>query len=214
MREYMTRFAEYMVYKDLNDNVVTNECELSHGLLSQARAGKSDLGKKTIDKLLRKYRDLNRTWFLTGEGNMLNEDPDNGNVADRGCPYYGADFLGGSDVMRNDKTIVPEYRINFPPLNAEGVVWCSVTGHGMEPDINHGDVMALKEVVDWRQFIEYGGVYVIECANGLRMMRIVRKGGGDTLRLVPVNTRDHDEQELALDSIARMYKVLAVIKRF
>ena len=65
------RFVEYMKIKGLNDNKVTLECGLSQGLLGQARTGKSDLGAKTIDKILNKYQDLNKVWLLTGEGEML-----------------------------------------------------------------------------------------------------------------------------------------------
>ena len=65
------RFVEYMKIKGLNDNKVTLECGLSQGLLGQAKTGKSDLGAKTIDKILNKYQDLNKVWLLTGEGEML-----------------------------------------------------------------------------------------------------------------------------------------------
>ena len=65
------RFIEYMKIKGLNDNKVTLECGLSQGLLGQEKTGKSDLGAKTIDKILNKYQDLNKVWLLTGEGEML-----------------------------------------------------------------------------------------------------------------------------------------------
>lgn len=71
MRERFERFDNYMRYKGLNDNQVTIHCELAQGLLSQARKGKSDLGDKTIAKILKVYQDLNRVWLLTGEGEML-----------------------------------------------------------------------------------------------------------------------------------------------
>jgi hypothetical protein len=48
---------------------------LSQGLLGQARSGKSDLGAKTIDKILNAYQDLSRTYLLTGEGPILNTIP-------------------------------------------------------------------------------------------------------------------------------------------
>ena len=72
MKEIMYRFDIYMKHKGLNDNRVTTECGLSKGLIGQARTGKSDLGKKTVEKILITYQDLSRVWLLTGEGEMLN----------------------------------------------------------------------------------------------------------------------------------------------
>ena len=73
MREKISRFVQYLEYKCINDNQATVECGLSNGLIGQARSGKSDLGAKTIDKILNAYQDLSRVWLLTGEGNMLTE---------------------------------------------------------------------------------------------------------------------------------------------
>jgi hypothetical protein len=65
------RFDKYMNFKGLNDNQVTVNCLLSVGLLGNARRGKSDLGKKAIDKILNFYQDLNQVWLMTGEGEMI-----------------------------------------------------------------------------------------------------------------------------------------------
>lgn len=67
------QFIKYMDFKGLNDNQVTVDCGLSVGLIGKARKGKSDLGRNTTEKILRVYTDLNRSWLLTGEGNMLKD---------------------------------------------------------------------------------------------------------------------------------------------
>ena len=90
----MKRFSSYMEYKGLNDNVVTSECGLSQGLIGQARRGKSDLGKKTIDKLLNKYQDLNRYWLLTGAGDMLKENEQVVPVTHSRLPYVSVAGVG------------------------------------------------------------------------------------------------------------------------
>lgn len=73
MREKISRFVQYLEYKGINDNQATIDCGLSNGLIGQARSGKSDLGPKTIEKILNVYQDLSKVWLLTGEGNMLLE---------------------------------------------------------------------------------------------------------------------------------------------
>ena len=67
------RFLQYLEYKGITENKATVDCDLSKGLLGQAKSGKSDLGNKTIEKVLSFYQDLSRVWLLTGAGNMLND---------------------------------------------------------------------------------------------------------------------------------------------
>lgn len=65
------RFLQYLNYKGISENKATEECNLAQGLLHQAKSGKSDLGPKSIDKILIVYRDLNKAWLLTGIGDMI-----------------------------------------------------------------------------------------------------------------------------------------------
>lgn len=94
------------------------------------------------------YPDLNQSWLLTGEGEMLNSvkiDSEPQINFTKGVPYYNVDFIGGFDIVLNDQTISPEYLIDFRKYN-EATCWCNVTGHSMEPEITHGDIIALKKL--------------------------------------------------------------------
>lgn len=66
------RFDEYMKFKGLNDNKVTNDLKLSVGLLGKSRKERRDLSDNVIELILNFYTDLNRVWLLAGEGEMLN----------------------------------------------------------------------------------------------------------------------------------------------
>lgn len=100
MREKIARFSIYMASKGLNDNQVTVQCGLSQGLIGQARTGKSDLGNKTINKILNVYQDLNKTWLLTGDGEMLKGG---GNVSIANSPQSVGNNTG-SVVYNNHHT--------------------------------------------------------------------------------------------------------------
>lgn len=65
------RFDKYMKVKGLNDNRVTVEVGLSVGTLGKSRKINRDLSDKVIEQLLNFYTDLDRTWLLTGNGEML-----------------------------------------------------------------------------------------------------------------------------------------------
>lgn len=132
----------------------------------------------------------------------------------KGRPYYNVDFIGGFDMVFNDQTINPEYYIDFAPYNKDGVMWCNITGHSMEPQISNGDIIAIKEVQDWFDYLSMGEIYAIVTTNNLRTVKIVRKGStDDKFRFIPINTKEFDEQEVPKRMILRVFELLACIKK-
>lgn len=67
------RFDLYMKEKGLNDNRATVQLGLSVGSIGKSRKEGRDLSKKTVAKILDYYNDLDETWLLTGNGEMLCE---------------------------------------------------------------------------------------------------------------------------------------------
>lgn len=133
---------------------------------------------------------------------------------EKGRPYYNVDFIGGFDLVLNDQTRRPEYNIDFQPYNKDGVIWCNITGHSMEPAIGHGDIIAIKEVYDWNTYLTFGEIYALVTNNELRTVKIVRKGCDENhYRLVPINTEDYDEQQIEKSQIARVFSVLGCVKK-
>lgn len=62
----------FMARMGLNDHQVSVDCNLSVGLLTKTRQSPMrDLGRKSIDKILNKYPEVNKVWLLRGEGEML-----------------------------------------------------------------------------------------------------------------------------------------------
>ena len=219
MERKVERFDKYMKYKGLNDNKVTNSLGLSVGTLGKSRKENRDLSDRNIESILKFYTDLNRTWLLTGEGEMLVQKKEESLPIPKtsyttGRPYYNVDFIGGFDLIINDQTIIPEYNIDFAPYNQDGVFWCNITGHSMEPKVSHGDIIAIKEVSDWQSYLTMGEIYAIVTTNELRTVKIVRKGASDDVfRLIPINTADFDEQEISKSMILRVFEVLGCMKR-
>lgn len=130
-----------------------------------------------------------------------------------GVPYYNVDFIGGFDLVMNDQTINPEYLIDFQKYN-EADCWCNVTGHSMEPEITHGDMIALKKIED-TSFLPFGEVYAIVTTNDMRTIK--RLGPASTpnnYSLVPTNkSPEYGIQELPKNMIRHIFHVLGCMKR-
>ena len=121
------------------------------------------------------------------------------------------DFLGGFDEVFNSQISVPDCNVIVPGFE-KAQVWCNVTGHSMEPKINHGDIIAMRECsVD---DIQYGETYAV-VLDTIRTIKILRKGSSpDVLRYVPINTTDFDEQEYPIARIQRIFEVIGSISKF
>ena len=160
MREKFERFDKYMKFKGLNDNQVTAQCELSVGLINQARKGKSDLGQQTVDKILRTYQDLNRVWLLTGEGEMLQSDKPIDHYAHAGIPYFKniPVSAGQCDLMLIDGE---EKAVGFIDISGvTGQFAFPVIGCSMEPVIHAGDIIVVDEVNKWER-VDPDKIYLI-----------------------------------------------------
>ena len=180
-------------------------------------------GRKTfdIDVIYTKCVDIDMNWLLTGEGNMLSSESEKEeklpsvNQTYEGAPYFNVDFIGGFDVIVNDQTRNPDFYINYPPYNQEGVVWCNLTGHSMEPEISNGDIIALREVTTPIQYLPAGEIYgiVTEKYRTVKRVRLSQKEG--FVRLIPSNkSEEFCEQEIPISMILKVYAVLGSIRKF
>lgn len=207
------RLIQFIKYKGIGQGKFEKTVGLSNGYINQLRHSPSP---QKIQMIIGAYPDLNQSWLLTGEGEMLNSlkigtEP-NINYT-KGVPYYNVDFIGGFDIVLNDQTINPEYLIDFQKYN-EATCWCNVSGHSMEPEITHGDIIALKKIED-KSFLPLGEVYAIVTTNGMRTIkRLGPSNDPKCYTLVPTNkSPEYGIQELRKDMIQHIFQVLGCMKR-
>lgn len=175
-----------------------------------------DNGINVLNKVMEVFPQVNKDWLMTGHGDMIKS---NNNSTEpqinftKGVPYYNVDFIGGFDIVLNDQTISPEYLIDFRKYN-EATCWCNVTGHSMEPEITHGDIIALKKIED-KSFLPLGEVYAIVTTNGMRTIkRLGPSNDPKCYTLVPTNkSPEYGIQELPKDMIEHIFQVLGCMKR-
>ena len=212
MRERMQRFDQYMKYKGLNDNKVTNQCNIGVGVLGQCRVGKSDLGAKTIAKILEKYQDLNRVWLLTGEGDMLNNPPQQKEESEpsENIRYWEDVSATGGCMEFLENPDEHEVKMISVPRFADCTDAVNIYGDSMYPVYKSGEIILIKP---WREsFIDYGCCYLIVTKNGNRMVKYLRRSDNVDKVLCVSENKQFDPFEIDRSDILRLFLVRGSIK--
>lgn len=174
--------------------------------------GQLKITTATLKKIATAY-DLNFDWLLTGKGeiSVANEPTPEISYTD-GVPYFDVDFKLGFDEMDIPSNTNPEYLIRMPGYE-KATLWCNASGHSMEPEINNGDILALQRIDDF-SFLPFGDIYGIITTNGMRTIkRLGRSIKDGYYRLIPTN-KDYDEQEIPIEAISVVYRVMGAMKAF
>jgi len=212
------RLLQYLECKGDSKYRFYKKTGLSNGFLDKNR----NVGSDKCEIISNHYTDLNLSWLITGKGDMLLSGKTNlpekstpllSPESQEGVPYYDVDFSGGFNAIFNNQTLLPDHNIVFEPFK-DAQLWCNVTGNSMAEKINHGDIIALKELPNWEENVLFGEIYAVVTEH-LRTIKIIRKSDNiDTFKLVPINTLDFDENEVKKSSILRIFEVLGAIKKF
>lgn len=176
-----------------------------------SRNGKYPKVSDKIKNALKEKYNLKDVWFYDENDEQSSEEPKMSYT--NGVPYYNVDFIGGFDLILNDQTTIPEYKIDFKKYNSADC-WCNVTGHSMEPEISPGDIIALKELHDWRIYIPSGEIYGIVTTEHRTIKKVTPSNKEGFIKLIPSNqSPEFVPQDIPISIIRKVYKVLGCMKR-
>ena len=212
----------YLENKGVTPYEFYKESGVTRGILQQ----NNGISEDNIARFLAYAPDVNIEWLLTSKGSMIKDGSTDIQISNDtttsampttsknpgiGTPYYDEDFIGGFDEEFNSQVNIPATNIVIRGFE-KASLWCNVTGHSMEPKINHGDIIALHQCT--LNDIQYGEIYAV-VLDTIRTIKILRRSPDpDKLRFIPINTNDYDEQEFDKSRIINVFEVIGSISKF
>ncbi|TWV58232.1 LexA family transcriptional regulator [Phocaeicola dorei] len=226
MGNILSRIQEIASNEGITIGAMERTIGASKGVLSRAINNGTDIQAKWLSIIVENYPQYSTGWLLTGAGSMLKDDLNGIKTIDEanpsfmpttsmnpsvGTPYYDVDFIGGFDEVFNSQVNIPATNIVIRGFE-KASLWCNVTGHSMEPKINHGDIIALRQCT--LNDIQYGEIYAV-VLDTIRTIKILRRSPDPSkLRFIPINTEDYDEQEFDKSRIMNVFEVIGSISKF
>jgi len=226
MGNILSRIQEIASNEGITIGAMERTIGASKGVLSRAINNGTDIQAKWLSIIVENYPRYSTGWLLTGAGSMLKDDLNGIKTIDEanpsfmpttsmnpsvGTPYYDVDFIGGFDEVFNSQVNIPATNIVIRGFE-KASLWCNVTGHSMEPKINHGDIIALRQCT--LNDIQYGEIYAV-VLDTIRTIKILRRSPDPSkLCFIPINTEDYDEQEFDKSRIMNVFEVIGSISKF
>lgn len=178
------------------------QCGLANGYVNNIRRS---VTPEKLQKIAQEYPELNTSWLLTGEGEMLKTSTEQTETTPYTVPLVPISAQGGSfndfvvSVRDSDceKVISPVKHVDFA---------LTVTGDSMAPEYPGGSQVLVRKV-DERAFIEWGRVYVLDTCNGTVIKKLNPGRDDDEVLCVSVNP-DYQPFYVKLSDVYGLYRVM------
>lgn len=184
--------------------------------------------EETIAKLIAIYPNINSSWLLIGEGevlkqvNELNIGDDTiqlpakhiareANVSAKGIPLIGLDVAAGfgtADFSISEKDIQNKYVVpDFTNID----FMIHVKGSSMYPKYSSGDIIACRKLND-SKFIQWNKCYVIATTEQGLLIKRIRQCERVEYLLAVSDNKEYDPFEIPKDEITGIALVIGVIR--
>lgn len=169
------RLIQFIKYKGIGQGKFEKAVGLSNGFVNNIRVS---ITPEKLQKISLCYPELNKSWLLTGEGSMLNDNKQEVNMqkrVDESGIYDLSDYEtwllpqtahGGSlNSIPSDGIFLQNCEKMISPI--KGVDFAiTVYGDSMAPEYPSGSRILIKKI-NPDIFIDWGKVYVLDTSNGV-----------------------------------------------
>ena len=211
------RLIWFIKYKGIIQRKFAEMCGLSSGFVNNIV---NSIQPKTLSTISKQFPDLNTTWLLTGDGNMIKgQEPKiqpNAEIL-TDVTFYAVPLLplsaqGGSlnDFVMSVKENECEKVLS--PVKADFAM--KVQGDSMSPAYPSGCTIYIKRINELI-FIDWGHTYVLDTRNGTVIKTLLPSDKENAVKCVSLNPDPKFAPfDVSLSDVFGVYKVLACMILF
>lgn len=168
------RLLDFVAYTGLSRRKFQERINVSNSYIQNISEG---IGADVMNRISIQFPDLNTSWLLTGEGEMLKSSCDvvsqkSSNTRPR-IPYDAA-----AGTLTETVEGVAEYQCEQVPIIGVFPRYdftIRIVGRSMEPEYFAGDEVACLRVNE-KRFLQWGRVHVLDTTQGVVIKRIYDNG--------------------------------------
>lgn len=212
------RLLEYLRSKNISIREFERLAGLSNGYMANLRRSPT---AERVQNILSAFPDMNRTWLLTGEGEMLKSESGTQSFTD-GSPYFSAlTIQGGAPNGNGDEAFTlanMSGRILIPGLPmGNDIPYIRVRGNSMlnrndtANSIPAGSIIGIRKCQS--SVIRWGEVYAFMTEDGPVVKKLLPSDDNEYVRCVSFNEEDgyYPFDLPKSEIIGSLYDVVAVI---
>ena len=185
------------------------KCRMSNGYIRSMRKG---LGEDKLNNVLNTFPQLSRNWLLFGEGDMLNNPPQQSEDSElsENIRYWEDVSATGGCMEFLENPDEHEVKMISVPRFTDCTDAVNIYGDSMYPVYKSGEIILIKP---WKEsFIDYGCCYLIVTKNGNRMVKYLRRSEHSDKVLCVSEKKQFDPFEIDRSDILRLFLVRGSIK--
>ncbi len=218
MNERFIKVLKFLI----SSRVVRNQqdfCDimgLATSYVARLKSGDRPISENIVSQISGEFPQINGTWLLTGEGEMLKREESSIELARKEAePLYYVPLLpisaqGGS--LNDYVTSVRKSECELIPSPIKGADWAiQVDGDSMYPKHPNGSYVLIKKIYE-KAFIQWGESFVLDTCNGVVVKRLFPSEHEDCVKCVSINP-DFPPFEVEGDSIFGVYKVVMTLTK-
>ncbi|WP_280671904.1 MULTISPECIES: S24 family peptidase [unclassified Dysgonomonas] len=226
----LQRIRIFIKSKNITIKAFGESIDISEGTLKSMFNRGTNPSADMLIKIANEYPDISLRWLLKGDGSMLNASNSNplqhAPVVEEAStvreplaeylptsnfklvPLINLDIAGGTTNQEIDTAQYVEKYIPFVDAQS-GDIACPVTNNSMSPIYPPGTIVQIRKIKMWKEYIEYGQVYVVDLVDNRRLIKQVKKGSGKDRFVLSSFNKDYDDNEINVDMIYSMWLVIA-----